>query len=391
MAERRSSGDGSVFKRANGKWITKVDRYVNGKRVFTERVSNTEGEAKAKLKLLLKAKEEGIAPDADKLRLEPYLKDWLQSVKKELKPRSYERYDDIIRLHLAPALGREFLVRLTAPRIDAYLREKLESGLAPGTVGGHHAVLRAALNQAMRWGLLSRNPASLVKAPRKVVYEPKWLRPDEAIRFLEAAKGDRYEALYLLAVLLGAREGEILGLTWKDIDFTVGEVRLWKNLQRNPQNGNKLELQDTKARKSRRTLPLPEILTAALRQRKADQAQDRLLVGPDRWTESGLAFTTRYGTPIRAANLLKSFKRLLVRAGLEERRFHDLRHSCASFLLVLNVPMKVVSEILGHGDMAMTSEIYSHVLPAVRKEAIEGVSRFLGVSEGEASGEARRA
>ncbi|MBW3625796.1 MAG: site-specific integrase, partial [Armatimonadetes bacterium] len=209
--------------------------------------------------------------------------------------------------------------------------------------------------------------------------EAKFFTPEEASVFLDMAgkEDDRLFALYLMAVTLGMREGELLGLRWSDVDMDAQVIRISQNLQRNPANNGRLELKETKTVKSKRSLPLTDDLRDALRRHKARQTQDRLLAGPDKWVDCGLVFTTRNGTPIRASNLLKGYKRLLVRAGLEERRFHDLRHSTASFLLARGVPMKVISELLGHSDTKVTSEIYSHILPGMTKDVVEEVTRLL--------------
>jgi integrase len=190
-------------------------------------------------------------------------------------------------------------------------------------------VLRSALNQALRWGLVARNVATLVDSPNYTRLEVKPLRAEEVKKFLEAMKGDRLEALYLVTLALGLREGEVLGLRWQDVDLAAGLLRVNHALQR---VGGKLTLIAPKTARSRRTLPVPASVVKQLRAHRARQGQERLLAGAG-WAEGGFVFTTLIGTPIDARNLLRWYHALLTKAELPSFRFHDLRPSCATMLL----------------------------------------------------------
>jgi integrase len=191
--------------------------------------------------------------------------------------------------------------------------------------------------------------------------------------FLAAAEGDRLEALYRVALALGLRLGEALGLKWEYVDLDAGTLRVRYALQR---IDGTLQLKEPKTEHSRRTLSLPASLVAALRAHRDRQAFERAAVGSE-WRESGLVFTNTLGGPLEPSNVLKAFKRILVRAGLPEQRFHDLRHAAASLLLAQGVPVRVVMDILGHTQMATTMDLYSHVMPAAHKDAADLMERIL--------------
>lgn len=238
------------------------------------------------------------------------------------------------------------------------------------------AVLRKALNQALRWGLVTKNAATLADPPKAEPREIRPLDPDEARRFLDAARGDRLEALYSVALSLGLRMGEILGLRWEDVDLDARTLTVRKQLQR---LDGKPQLVDLKTRQSRRTLALPAGLAGALREHRKRQLEARLLAG-ERWRgeDWGLVFTSTIGTPLDPRNLTDRYKALLARAGLPALRFHDLRHSCASLLIAQGIPAKIVMETLGHSQISLTLNTYAHVFPEVQRQAAEAMDRLFG-------------
>ena len=234
-------------------------------------------------------------------------------------------------------------------------------------------VLRTALNEAMRWDLLGRNVAALARPPRSQPKAVSPFTPDEARRLLAAATRDRLGALYAVALAMGLRQGEALGLTWDRIDFSNRSVRIDRQLQR---RDTRLQLVELKTVQSVRTLPMPDSIAGILDSHKLAQADERELAG-SRWNETGLVFTTSIGTGLEGPAVTKAFQRLLQDAGLQRRRFHDLRHSCATLLLVQNVPPRVVMEILGHSQISMTMNTYSHVLPSLKRDAAAGMDALL--------------
>ena len=231
----------------------------------------------------------------------------------------------------------------------------------------HHvrAVLTRALNQALRWDLVPRNVAALVDLPRVGHFEISPLSPAEARRFLEHARNDALHPLFVVALTTGLRQGEALGLQWPDIDLDASHLTVRRALQR--VNG-KLSVVEPKTRRSARTIVLPAVAVTAFRDRRRRQLQDRIAAG-SLWVESGFVFTTALGSPLDGTSVTHRMQRLLAEAGMRRQRFHDLRHACASYLLQQGVHPRVVMDLLGHSQIALTMNTYSHLMPGVRDEA----------------------
>jgi integrase len=198
--------------------------------------------------------------------------------------------------------------------------------------------------------------------------------PAQARQFLEAVRGDKFEALYTVALALGLRRGEALGLRWEDIDWEKGTLTIRASLQRAE---GKLQMLEVKTDRSRRVVKLPKLALQALKSHRTRQLEDRLLAGA-RWTEHGLVFPTGIGTPYDPRRLNEDFERALKRGGLPRIRFHDLRHSAATLLLAQGVPVKMISELLGHSTTRMTLDVYAHVLETMKQEAADSMDAVLG-------------
>jgi integrase len=237
-----------------------------------------------------------------------------------------------------------------------------------------HAVLRRALGDAVRWGVLARNPAAVVAPPRAVRHEIRALTTDEARALLAACEGERLGALYVLALTTGMRRGELLALRWRDVDLVEGVLAVRSTLYRAE---GRLVLAEPKTARARRLIHLAPEAVGALRRHREAQLEDRLRLGPA-WDDQDLVFANELGRPVEAHNMIRrSFHPLLERAGLPRIRFHDLRHSTATLLLSSGVHPKVVSEILGHATIGITLDTYSHVLPAMHREAVGAMSLLL--------------
>jgi integrase len=224
--------------------------------------------------------------------------------------------------------------------------------------------LHKALAQSVRWSLIPRNPADDVKASTPTPKEMHPLSAPEARKLLTTARGERLEALYVLAIHTGMRRGELLGLKWADVDLNSSTVRVRRSLTRTD-NGRRLALGDTKNKKSRRTVRLTPRAAEALKRHRARQAEEKLKVG-DLYKDQDLVFAGQGGGLINPSKLRqRSFVPLLKRAGLLQITFHDLRHTCASLLFQRNVHPKFVQELLGHASIAITLDTYSHMLPGM--------------------------
>jgi integrase len=236
-----------------------------------------------------------------------------------------------------------------------------------------HAVVHRALEQAVRWRLLPLNPASLVDPPRIDRREMASLSPEEARRFLDAARGERLEAAYALAVTAGLRLGEALAVRWESLDLDERMLSVVGTLQR---LNRELVVAEPKTARSRRRVELTEAATEALRRRRSAQIEERLAAGPF-WQESGLVFTDAFGAPLPPYVLRHAFTRLLGRAQMRPVRFHDLRHTAATLMLGRGIHPKIVSEMLGHSTVGITLDLYSHVTPSMQREAARALDALL--------------
>ncbi len=260
------------------------------------------------------------------------------SARRRVRPKTYDSYAQIVRLYIEPDLGPIQLSKLTWEQIDALLNKMIKAGLSPRTVRYCLAILRMSLARACKRSLVAQNVALLVDPPRAVRHEIRSLTPEEARTFLNTVRGDRLEALYSVAIALGLRQGEALGLRWEDVDMDKCMLRVRYAMQRI--NG-KLQLVEPKTQKSRRTIFMPQVTVNALRTHRIRQLEERLAAGT-RWKENGLVFTSTIGTPLDPRNAFRSFQEALQRAGLPHIRFHDMRHTCASLLLAQGVHPRVV-------------------------------------------------
>ncbi len=332
----------------------------------------TKGETRAALNKARADAASGLVFDAQDLRLGEYLDRWLtDSVRDTVRQRTWERYEQIARAHLKPTLGRVKLKALTPAHVRGLYREKLDAGLASRTVQYIHTTLSKALKDAVTDGLISRNVAKGVKAPRPAKKEIHPLSPDQARAFLDAARGDRLEALYIVAVHRGVRQGELLGLKWEDVNLEAGTLQVRRTLSLT-RDGHVFEL--PKNGKGR-SIELTQDSADALRGHLEHQLWEIEALGDD-YQDQGLVFPGERGQPMRPYTLTGKFERILKRARLPHIRFHDLRHTCATLLLSKGVHPKFVQELLGHATISITLDRYSHVIPAMgdqTKKAMEDV------------------
>ena len=277
-----------------------------------------------------------------------------------------------MRLYLVPLLGAKRLESLSVADVRCFVAQ-VEKQTTAATARESHKVLRSALTAACREELVTRNVATLVEPPR--VQSPD-LTPwslDETLAFLAASRRDPLYAAFVLAITMGLRRGEIVGLRWADVDLERREIRVRKQRQR---VGGELYEDDPKGRRRRQTLPLPAMCIAPLRWQRMRQAAQREKAGPD-WQESDHVFTTRTGRPIEPRNLYRSFTRVAKNAGLRVIRLHDARHGCATLLTAAGVAPRVVMEILGHSQIAITMNTYAHVVQDTQREAVSHMDRLL--------------
>ncbi len=306
-----------------------------------------------------------MEPGSARLAFGTFLDQWLEAIRPTVRPRTFVSYSDTLRLHVRPDLGSIALTRLTASEIYQLLGRKLSGGLSPRTVQYIHAIVRRALGHAEKWGLVPRNVARLVEGPRVRRPEIAPLTPGEVRHLLAFVQGTREEALYTVAIAMGLRQGETLGLRWSDLDLQAARLTVRHSLQF---LGRTPLLLAPKTTKSCRTLAMPAPVASVLREHRRRQLEERLAAG-SAWHDLDYVFPNEIGEPQKRWPVTRRFQRTLEAAGIRRQRFHDLRHACASLLLAQGVPLRVVQEILGHSQLATTADVYTHVIPTLVEDA----------------------
>lgn len=368
MSKRRGNGEGSIIRRKDGLYMARYTvETATGVKCKTL-YAKIRKEASEKLTEALALAQKGITADTGAMTVGAFIERWLEdTVRGSVRQSTYQRDESLCRVHIIPALGKKKLKTLNAADVQRFYRVKLDSGLSSATVHKLHVILHKALKQAVRWGLAPRNVADDVDAPKVHKEEVHPLTNEQARKLLDTTQGDRLEALYVVAVQSGLRQGELLALKWEDVDFEARTVQVRRTLTR---NGGKLAVGPAKTAKGRRTVRLTRDATEALQGHLTRQLVEIDKAG-ETWQENGLVFCTVKGTLINPTNLRKrSLAPLLQRAGLPTITFHQLRHTAATILLLKNVNPKVVSEMLGHATIAITLDTYSHVLPNMQSSAV---------------------
>jgi integrase len=368
---RRGFGEGSIYPRGDGRWVSYLRMPDGRKKFFSGRTRDVvkerlaEAQRQAHAGQLVMGRDQTVAQ---------YLERWLaEAVRHSVRPKTYENYDLCVR-RLLPHLGRVRLRALTPEHIQHALGELLDRRLAARTVRQVHMVLRYSLKQAVLWRLIPSNPSDAVKAPRAERKEMRTLTEDEVRRLLAVTAGTRHHSLWVFLVTTGVRLGEALALRWADIDMVDGLATIRRALQR--QRGVGMVFVEPKSSRGRRTVSFPRETLDVLAEHRRDLDRERRQAGKS-WHESDLVFPSPLGRPRDMTYLSFTFHRGLQRARLPRMRIHDLRHTAATHLLNRHVHPKVVQELLGHSTIAITLDTYSHVMPALAKEASAHMSSLV--------------
>ncbi len=377
---RRGHGDGSIYLRGDGRWAASISLEKGKRKTF---YGKSRKEVQEQLKKALHEQQQGMLITTPQQQVGQFLTRWLEDAHRQsIRLRTYERYEEIVRLHLVPGIGRHQLQKLAPQHLQAFYANKLKEGLSATTVASFHNVLHKALQTAVRWNLVARNVCDLVTPPRRKRFEIQPLSSEQAQLLLAAARGHRLEALIILALCTGMRRGELMGLKWQDLNFSTGTLQVRRILTRVPskarQPGEPAYVEaEPKTDKGRRSILLPSLAVEALKGHRVRQLQEKLKAGPA-WQEHDYVFCTSVGTHLNPSrDMLDLLKELLKKAGLPEIRWHDLRHSLATVLLGLGTNPKIVQEVLGHAAISMTMDIYSHVLPTMQQEAMGRLNEAL--------------
>jgi len=376
---KRSSGEGTIVRRGDGRWAGAITM-PGGERKW--RYGQTQAEVARKIAQLRRDRDSGLPVVAERRTVASYLDSWLQMVKPGIKASTYRSYEYVTRVHIVPCLGRQHLVKLTPELVQRWLAQKQSEGtLSTATVRYFHTVLHVALEEAVSLGLLQRNVASGLRKPRRRRLEMKWWTREQARSVLSAARESRHYAFFVLALSTGMREGELFGLRWRDLDLERRSLRVQMQLQWvKTAAGRVMSIEEVKTDSSRRHIRISAAAVSALREHRSRQRAERLTLGPI-WRDHDLVFCTPIGGGLDSGNFRRdAFLPVIKRAGVPYIRPHDMRHTAATLAILDGMPIKAVSEMLGHSSVAITMTIYAHVLPDSHAQVADAMERLLFAS-----------
>jgi integrase len=374
------AGRGQVIKRVSksgeASYLVRVPngRNANGSRKYLSQTVYTRKDADKLLTKWLRDTDQGLVIEPSAITLNTYLDKWLEAARPRLGARTYSDYVKDSARYIRPTLGQRRLDQIKPLDVQTLYGGLEQRGLGANTIRRVHATLSGALGQAVKWQMLPYNPAKGAQRPKVKRKEMQALDVAQAQTFRQAAAETRWGALFTFALSTGMRPGEYLALRWQDVDWQGGAVRVQQALV---QADGRWQFGEPKTPQSRRTIPLPPSLTVLLREHQKQQAEERLACGPD-YASHGLVFANARGEPLDQHNLIaRHFKPLLKRAGLPSIRLYDLRHTCATLLLLAGENVKVVSERLGHASIVLTLDVYSHVLKSQKQGAADRMESLL--------------
>lgn len=366
---RRGHKEGSVFYwQERDRWVAEITvELETGRRTRKRKYCKTKQEAIRTRNEMLRALEQGTLARGPQRRLGEYIEDWLENVhKNKVRLGVYMNYKKHVK-HIVAGLGEIWLQKLTPQQVQSFLSKKLDEGLSPKYVREMLGVLRLALNNAVRWGYVSNNVCDLVTRPRVPKHEIMPLTLEQAQRFRHHIQNHRLEMLITMAVVTGMRRGELLSLRWSDIDLKRGVLQVLHTVDRYAGYG--YVEGEPKSAAGLRSIRLPSFLLDMLKQHQVQQLKQKSEA--KQWENRDLVFPNSQGGYLHPNHMGEAFRMLLEQAGLPLIRFHDLRHSAATILLSMGVNIKVIQEMLGHSDIAITLRVYGHLLPSMQQEMVD--------------------
>ena len=369
---------GQIVRRGDNKFLVRVflgrDEQTGKRNYFNKTIRGTKKDAQRFLNGMLREIDLGTFMEPSSMTLNAFLDKWLNAIKSKVREGTHRGYTYALSCHIRPAFGTKTLARLKQLDIQGLYSELLTRGLTANSVLHTHAVLSMSLKQACKWGMIKVNPCTLVELPQLKRKETNALSPEETSQFLAALEGDDYRPVLMLALLTGMRPNELFGLKWSDVDLNAGLVRVQRTMQR--KNGGGWEFGETKTASAKRTITLPASLTRVMTAHRREQIEYRLRRGAE-YETNDLVFASSNGGPLDHNHTRIRFREVLERAKLPTTfRLYDLRHSCATLLLAAGENPKVVSERLGHANVALTLNVYSHVLPSMQQSAAEKLEKL---------------
>jgi len=385
---------GHIYQRAKGSrtivYDLPMDAVTGKRRQKSQTVKGRKRDAERALREVLLSLEEGSYVKPNKMTLGELLRQWLKDyASMNTTDRTQESYTSIVERHLMPALGRISLVDLQAQNVQGYYAKKLSEGRADGKGGlsarsvvYHHRILSKALDYGVKMGLVVRNVAKVVKPPRVARVTMQTLSPEEVSRFLEVARETDYYVYFATLLYTGLRRGELIALRWRNLDLGSGKLSVVETAYR--LGSGEYRIKEPKTPQSRRNVILPPSLVELFKVYRFDQELLRIQLGIS-LNADDFVFIRPDGSPVNPNAVTLAFRRIIKRAGLKDIRIHDLRHTHATLMLKAGIHPKVVSERLGHANIGITLDIYSHVLPGLQEAAAEKFDRIFEVDETENS------
>ena len=388
MANKRANGEGTIVKNIrNGVqkgWRASImiGYDDNGKQVRKQFTGKTQNDVKKKLEEYKKEMLLGTISTDDKITLSEWYHTWLFDYRmKDLKPKSFEKYEGIYRNYIKDSeLGKVKLKDLRATHIQKYFNKlQKQDNKPPSTIKGINTRLKPCLGEAEKQGYIQKNYCKMVTLPKDDTKKDiKVLSQQDQQKFIQAIQGHKLEILFLIALSTGLRLGELLGLKWSDIDINTGMLTVNRTLSRvKNQATGKYEIieQIPKTKNSNRVIPIPTNILAKLKEHKKVQGKQRLLVG-EAYINNNYVFTDYIGNPVDDKRPGRNLKTILTKLDIEPIKFHALRHTYATRLFENNVPPKTVQVLMGHYDISITMDIYTHVMEDTKLEAVEKLNNI---------------
>lgn len=364
MDKRRGHNEGSIyFDMEKQRWIAAITIAPGQRKKVT---CKTKQEAIRKKNELLRKLNDGMLPTSEDRKIKDYFPEWLETIRQDLRISTYVKYKKLSKYIIAD-LGEYTIQKITPFQIKTFYNKKLADGLSTKTVDSIHGLLHVAFKTAVSWGYVTRNICDNVEPPKVVSRRGTPLTIEQAKRLLQEIKANRLEVLLTMAIITGMRRGELLALKWSSVDLTRGIAVVLNTVDYIPKYGYVETEPKTKAGK--RPISLPPFLNAMLTEHKEKLELSKKRYG-EIWENRDLVFPDLHGGYFNPNYLLRVFKKILINAGLPHMHFHDLRHSAATILLTMGINIKVIQELLGHSNVSITLDTYSHLLPSLQEDAM---------------------
>lgn len=370
---RAASGSGTIRQRPDGTWegrLTVGSDPGTGRPVRKSIYGKTQAEVRKKMTATQRAIDNGTYQAPDKTTVSEWLDTWMETFcAAKVKPLTYSSYEVAIKKHIKPSIGALRLQAVRGIHVQRLYNSMTTAGLSPKTVKNVAAILHKALSVALKQGLIQANPCDAAELPKATHKEIQPLTDAEIPLFLDAIKGNPFEAAYALCLFAGLREGECLGLSWDRVDFDAKRITVSQQLQREKKKGGRYYIAPTTKSGKPRQIEPPEIAFQYLRAERKRQTENRLAAGPLWSNPDNLVFTNELGQHYAAPTFYGKFKRIAASIGRPDARPHDLRHTAATVAIAAGADIKSVQDLLGHATASFTLNVYAHTSDQMKKDA----------------------